>query len=97
MSGDGPSPVFTVFRFSLENPPGAGPTQRTLDCGRFASVEDAFASARALAGRAFRGLQQGRRGAAPTLVDTEWGYDLRLGPLTVDRFWVHEGRGRTGR
>ena len=24
------------------------------------------------------------------LVDTEWGYDLRRGWLTVTRFWVHD-------
>jgi hypothetical protein len=96
MSGDGPAPAFTVFRFTLEHRPGLGPTQRTADCGRFESVEEAFGRAQALAGRAFRGLQGGGGGAAPTLVDTEWGYDLRLGPLTVDRFWVHEARGRCG-
>jgi hypothetical protein len=32
------------------------------------------------------------RAASPTTRVTacEWGYDLRLGPLTVHRFWVHE-------
>ena len=43
--------AFTVLQFSLETGRDGQPTQRTKSCGVFSSVEEAFVSARLLAGR----------------------------------------------
>lgn len=87
--------AFTVLQFSLEVGKDGQPTQRTKSCGVFASVEEAFISARLLAVREWSRLQrvalQGGANASPAeMLDTEWGYDVRQGHLVVTRFWVHE-------
>lgn len=84
------SPQFTVFQFTLEAEGVQPPTQRSRLCGSFSGVEEAFESARGLAVQTFSQLAPHHVFGSPDFVDTEWGYDLRLGPLTVHRFWVHE-------
>lgn len=84
------SPQFTVFQFTLEALQAQPPTQRSRLCGSFSGIEEAFDSARQLATQTFSQLTPHAAFGSPALVDTEWGYDLRLGPLTVHRFWVHE-------
>ena len=86
----GDTPNFSVIQFSLEMGEGNRPTQRARNWGHYTSVEDAFDHARELALGACDRLRLEQTGPAPTLLDTEWGYDLRLGALTVHRFWVHE-------
>ncbi len=88
-AGDTPS-TYTVIQFSLETGKDNRPTQRSRNCGTYVSVEEAFHNARCLANDTWSRLRESRAVGAPTLIDTEWGYDLRLGPLTVHRFWVHE-------
>ena len=88
-TGDAPS-TFTVIQFSLETDADHRPTQRTKNWGSFVSVEEAFVNARCLAHDARDRLRSTGTVGSPAIVDTEWGYDLRLGPLTVHRFWVHE-------
>ena len=87
--GDTPS-TFTVIQFSLETGADSRPTQRSKNWGSFVSVEEAFHNARCLANTTRRQLRDAGTFGSPSIVDTEWGYDLRLGPLTVHRFWVHE-------
>ncbi|HRE07917.1 MAG TPA: hypothetical protein PKX00_20030 [Opitutaceae bacterium] len=86
--------AFTVLQFSLETGRDGQPTQRTKSCGVFSSVEEAFVSARLLAGREWSRQQRlvlEKNGAQPVeMLDTEWGYDIRQGHLVVTRFWVHE-------
>jgi hypothetical protein len=87
---------FSVFRFGLEKGPTGRLTQRVKNCGRFSTVESAFATARAAA------LQEWEEALAMPdgdvrvkeirLTDTEWGYDLKHDHLTVARFWVHDGQ-----
>ncbi len=83
---------YTVIQFSLETEKNGAPRQRMKNWGAHASVEAAFTNARCLANRAWSTLRDGGTSPqeTPSLVDTEWGYDVRLGPLTVQRFWVHE-------
>lgn len=91
------SPVeeFSVLRFTLKSDAAGQPTQKVEDHGVFASVESAFMAARLQALQAWRALSDQRR-ATPgppskiELVDTEWGYDLRVDFLVVMRFWVHD-------
>jgi len=90
MATTGETPSFSVLQFSLEMDEGNRPTQRTRNWGRYVSVEEAFHHARSLAQGACTRLRSEQTDPEPTLVDTEWGYDLRLGALTVHRFWVHE-------
>lgn len=90
MPTPGAAANFAVIQFSLEVGEGNRPSQRAHNWGTHVSVEDAFAQARSLAHGACERLRMERSGPAPTLLDTEWGYDLRLGALTVHRFWVHE-------
>lgn len=87
--GDAPS-TFTVIQFSLETGEDNQPKQRTKNWGSYLSVEEAFTNARCLAHGTRDRLSETRMVGSPAIVDTEWGYDLRLGPLTVHRFWVHE-------
>lgn len=87
--GDTPS-TFTVIQFSLATGEDNRPTQHTKSCGSYVSVEEAFHNARCLANETWRRLRASKAVGSPSIVDTEWGYDLRLGPLTVHRFWVHE-------
>lgn len=88
-SGDAPS-TFTVIQFSLETGPDSVPKQRSTNCGSYRDVEAAFHSARCLANETWSRIRETGAFGSPSIVDTEWGYDLRLGPLTVHRFWVHE-------
>lgn len=81
---------FTVFQFSLDAGGAKRPTQRSRTCGSFSSIEEAFFQARMLAEEIFATLTPHETYGAPEMIDTEWGYDLRLGALTVHRFWVHE-------
>ncbi|MBA4137205.1 MAG: hypothetical protein C0518_07805 [Opitutus sp.] len=90
MASSGDTPSFTVIQFSLETGADNRPTQRSTNCGSFVSVEEAFLSARCLANDKWNALKESGAFGSPTIIDTEWGYDLRLGPLTVHRFWVHE-------
>ncbi len=87
--GDTPS-TFTVIQFSLETGENDQPTQRSKNWGSYRSVEAAFDDARCRANLASSQIKKTGSFGSPTIVDTEWGYDLRLGPLTVHRFWVHE-------
>lgn len=89
LSGDTPS-TFTVIQFSLETGPDSTPTQRSTNRGSYRDVEAAFHNARCLANETWSRIKEAGAFGSPTIVDTEWGYDLRLGPLTVHRFWVHE-------
>jgi len=88
-TGDAPS-TFTVIQFSLETDADNTPRQRSTNCGSYRSVEEAFHNARCLANDTWSRIKAGGAFGSPAIVDTEWGYDLRLGPLTVHRFWVHE-------
>lgn len=85
---------FSLMQFSLGLGEDGRPLQHVAVCGSFASVEEAFASARDLALREFERLAAanppGPDGNPFELLDTEWGYDLRRGWLTVTRFWVHD-------
>lgn len=87
--GENPS-TFTVIQFSLETAPDNQPTQRSTNWGSYLSVEEAFHNARCLANDTWSRIKGTGAFGSPTIIDTEWGYDLRLGPLTVHRFWVHE-------
>jgi hypothetical protein len=87
--------AYTVLQFSLETGRDGQPTQRTRSCGVFTSVEEAFVSARLLAGREWSrrqrlSLEDSKSSHYVEMVDTEWGYDIRQGHLVVTRFWVHE-------
>lgn len=82
--------TFTVIQFSLESGENDHPVQRSRNRGSFTSVEEAFQSARCCADDTWRQIRDTGAFGTPAIVDTEWGYDLRLGPLTVHRFWVHE-------
>lgn len=84
------SSTFTVIQFSLETGSDSQPTQRSTNWGSYVSVEEAFLNARCLANDTWNRIKETGAFGSPTIVDTEWGYDLRLGPLTVHRFWVHE-------
>ncbi len=85
---------YLVFQLSLGLGKDDQPVQYAAPRGAFESIEPAFDLARELA------VQEAERLAAPAegeaearpidLVDTEWGYDLRRGWLTVTRFWVHD-------
>ena len=86
---------FSVLRFDLKTDAAGLPTQDVKDCGMFASIESAFMAARLQALQAWRALSDQRRATPgpPTkisLIDTEWGYDLRVDFLVVARFWVHD-------
>lgn len=87
---------FSVFRFGLEKDPAGRMTQRVKNCGKFASVESAFATARAAALREWEEALNQPDGEVRVkevrLTDTEWGYDLKHDHLVVARFWVHDGR-----
>ncbi len=89
--------AYTVLQFSLEQDPQGKANQKVIPCGRFASVEAAFAVARLNAAKAFAELsaksirETGRPGRV-TMTDTEWGYDVKVEHLTVLRFWVHDAQ-----
>lgn len=87
--GDTPS-SFTVIQFSLETGENNRPMQRSKKWGSYVSVEEAFDNARCLAHETRDRIRAAKTVGSPAIIDTEWGYDLRLGPLTVHRFWVHE-------
>jgi hypothetical protein len=84
---------YSVLQFSLATGTDGNAMQKTKTCGAFESIEAAFASARLLA------LQEASRlsrlatdltRAKIEVRDTEWGYDVRNGSLTVTRLWVHD-------
>ena len=89
MPGESPS-TFTVIHFSLEIGEDQRPVQRSATCGSFPDVAEALHRAREAAQEIFTQLQTTDAFDAPSVVDTEWGYDVKLGPVTVHRFWVHE-------
>ncbi len=89
MPGESPS-TFTVIHFSLEIGEDQRPVQRSATCGSFPEVAEALQRAREAALDVFNQLQSTDAFDAPSVVDTEWGYDVKLGPGTVHRFWVHE-------
>lgn len=84
-----------MLRFTLKADAAGQPTQKVDDHGVFVSVESAFMAARLQALQAWRAISDQRR-AAPgppskiELIDTEWGYDLRVDYLVVTRFWVRD-------
>lgn len=82
-------PTFLVMQFSLGTDSTGQPAQKSRLCGSYRSVEEAFDCARQLAAEKWCSLPEGDAANAK-LVDTEWGYDLRCGHLTVHRFWVHD-------
>ena len=90
-----PPEEFSVLRFSLLTDAAGRATQKVQDCGMFDSVESAFMAARLQGLQAWRTISDERR-ATPgppskiELIDTEWGYDLRVNFLVVARFWVHD-------
>ncbi len=85
---------FLVFQLSLGLGQDGQPVQYAAPRGAFASVEPAFELARELAVHEADRLSEPSEGEAEArpvdLIDTEWGYDLRRGWLTVSRFWVHD-------
>jgi hypothetical protein len=86
---------FSVLRFTLKKDAAGQPTQQVEDHGIFASVESAFMAARLQALQAWRAISDQRRTtpgppAKIELIDTEWGYDLRVDYLVVTRFWIHD-------
>ncbi|MFN5561422.1 MAG: hypothetical protein ACK5CF_11770 [Opitutaceae bacterium] len=88
------SGTFAVLQLSLEMNEDGQASQKTRPCGVFATVEEAFVSARLFAGREWARLQRAalENPSSPPLeiVDTEWGYDLRQGHAILARVWVHE-------
>jgi hypothetical protein len=85
---------FSLMQFSLGLGPAGRPLQHVTVCGSFVSVEEVFASARRLAAREVERLLAGSFAGTEArqveVIDTEWGYDIRCGWLTVTRFWVHD-------
>jgi hypothetical protein len=85
---------YLVFQLSLGLGEDGRPVQYAAPRGAFDSVEPALDLARELAVREFERLQalaDGKTENKPVeLIDTEWGYDLRRGWLTIARFWVHD-------
>jgi hypothetical protein len=85
---------FSLMQFSLGLGADGRPIQHVTACGSFASIELVFASARRLADREVERLlatgSAGTEARQVELIDTEWGYDIRRGWLTVTRFWVHD-------
>lgn len=79
------------MQFSLDTNAAGQLSQKSQLCGSFRSIEDAFDNARRLAAEKWVNLPKGGS-AGVSLVDTEWGYDLRRGHLTVHRFWVHDNK-----
>lgn len=88
------SGAFAVLQLSLETDQEGQSSHRTKPCGVFATVEEAFVSARLFAGREWARLQRValENPSSPPLeiIDTEWGYDLRQGHAILGRVWVHE-------
>lgn len=89
--------AYTVLQFSLEQAPQGKANQKVIPCGRFASVEAAFAVARLNAAKAFaelsaKSIRETSRTGRVTITDTEWGYDIKVEHLTVLRFWVHDSQ-----
>lgn len=92
---DSPPEEFSVLRFDLKTDAAGKHSQDVKDCGMFTSIESAFMAARLQALQSWRALSDQRRATPgpPTkisLIDTEWGYDLRVDFLVVARFWVHD-------
>ncbi len=85
---------FVVYQLSMGLGQDGEPVQFAAPRGAFDSVEPAFDFARDLAVHEADRLSEPVEGEAEArgvdLVDTEWGYDLRRGWLTVSRFWVHD-------
>ncbi len=89
--------AYTVLQFSLEQDNQGKANQKVTPCGRFASIEAAFAVARLNAAKAFaeqsaKSIRETGRPGRVTLTDTEWGYDVKVEHLTVMRFWVHDSQ-----
>jgi len=88
-----------VLRFGLQRAADGTCTQNVQQCGVFSSVESAFSTARLEALREWQeACNSGALDSPATKIrkieikDTEWGYDLKQGHLTVARFWVHDGK-----
>lgn len=85
---------FAVLQLSLMPTRDGQPSPHSRPCGVFATIEEAFVSARLFAGREWARLQhveQANPASLPLeIVDTEWGYDLRQGHAILARVWVHE-------
>ena len=88
-----------MLRFGLQRAADGTCTQNVQQYGSFQSVESAFSTARLEALREWQEACNSR--AVDSLAtqvckieikDTEWGYDLKQGHLTVARFWVHDGK-----
>jgi hypothetical protein len=91
-----PAEIFTVFEFCLGAAAEGTLRQKVRSLGDFASIEDAFATARENAANAARKLaaepeSTPTSGSAPGLwvLATEFGYDVKRAHQTFSRFWVH--------
>jgi hypothetical protein len=85
---------YLVFQLTLGLGEDGQPVQYAAPRGAFESVEPAFELARELAVQEVERLAEPAEGEAESrsveMIDTEWGYDLRRGWLTISRFWVHD-------
>jgi hypothetical protein len=87
---------YSVFRFGLQRSNEGKLTQQVQNCGKYPTVEGAFATAREAALREWQEALAMPDGDVRVknirINDTEWGYDLKRDHLTIARFWVHDGR-----
>ena len=85
-----------VMGFVLELGEGGKPSQRTVLCGAFSDVEEAFGLARELAESQWRQLIGSCKVDVTevncSIEPTEYGYDIIHGPMVIERFWVHDKR-----
>ena len=91
-----PPEIHSVFEFALVSVPQSAPRQSVKNVAEFESIEEAFATALALARReaavlthVFANTASGDGEPAVTILSTEWGYDVRHEHQTLTRFWVH--------
>lgn len=91
-----PPEIYSVFEFALVSVPQGAPRQSVKNVAEFESIEEAFATALALARReaailthVFANLASSDGEPPVTILSTEWGYDVRHEHQTLTRFWVH--------
>jgi hypothetical protein len=91
-----PPEIYSVFEFALVSRPQGSPRQSVKNVAEFESIEEAFATALALARReatilthVFASLSSAEGEPPVTILSTEWGYDVRHDHQTLTRFWVH--------
>ncbi len=85
---------FMVVQLSVGLGKDGQPVQYAAPRGAFEEAGPALELARELAiheAARLTGLSDEEAEGEPIeVVDTEWGYDLRRGWLTITRFWVHD-------